>query len=100
MAKENWVKLFAPDGSPVEVLDTSDKDNPRGRVEVLKERGYTTSKPRNPTKSANTSDSPELAQLRAEMEQLKAENDDLKAKTPADGSFAPPQTGTETTPKK
>jgi len=103
MARENWVDLYAPDGTPVSVLDTASKDTPRGRVEVLKERGYTDKKPRNPKGPANTGDSPELAQMRAELEKLRAENEKLKSDPSGDSGtapeFAPPQTGTSTAKK-
>ena len=97
MAKrETYVKLFAPDGTPVEVLDTATEENERGRVEVLKERGYTTSKPRNPKASTNTGDTPEMAKLREELEAAKAENEALKkgaeGNGSGDGGFAPPKT--------
>lgn len=66
-----YVKLYSPYGSEVEVNEE--------RGEVLKDRGYTTSKPRNLGKRAKgNDDSARVAELEA---QLAKANEDLAAAT-------------------
>lgn len=77
-----YFDLYAPDGTAVSVAGED-------RAKLLQEqRGYTKSKPRNPKGPANTGDTPEMAQMRAELDALKAENEDLKA-TNADSAPKP-----------
>lgn len=81
--KVTYVKLYAPDGTHVEVKG-------EGRAKVLKEqRGYTTSKPRNPTKPVNDpryAADPAVDTRVAELEaELKAAQEELaKAQQPAE----------------
>jgi hypothetical protein len=66
--RPTFTKLYAPDGTLVEVEGEE-------RATLLKEqRGYTTSKPRNPTKPAVQSND-----AQAEIDRLTAENEALKA---------------------
>lgn len=74
--KEKFVDLYAPDGTQVEVSEE--------RAEILKGRGYTKSKPRNPTgPAAKTGDqSAELDALREQLAATEKERDEaLKAAT-------------------
>lgn len=66
----NWVKLYSPDGTQVEVKER--------RGEVLKGRGYTTSKPRT-TGRAKRGAKDNSAELQAEIDRLREENEQLKA---------------------
>lgn len=65
--KVKYTKLYAPDGTLVEVEGEE-------RAEVLKDRGYTSSKPKNPTVPAVQGNS-----AQAEIDRLTAENEKLKA---------------------
>jgi hypothetical protein len=69
--RQKYVTLYAPGGTEVEV--------PEKRGEVLKERGYTTSKPRNPrTNNERRNKGDNSSELQAEIERLKVENEALK----------------------
>lgn len=81
--RQKYVELYAPGGTQVEV--------PEKRAEVLKDRGYTTSKPRNPRTNSSrrqADNSAELEAMRQENERLKAELDAAKA---GGEGFPPPQ---------
>jgi hypothetical protein len=82
--RKKYFDLYAPDGTPVSVAGED-------RAKLLQEqRGYTKSKPRNPTKPAYTGDTPEVARMRAELDALKVENEDLKAGAADPKSATPP----------
>ena len=49
------------------------------RAEVLKARGYTTSKPRQPKSGKTSQAADNSAAMQAEIDRLKAENESLKA---------------------
>lgn len=79
----NWVKLYSPYGTEVEVKE--------GRAEVLKGRGYTTSKPRNVSRAKGrkaADNSAELESANAEIERLRAE---LEAAQSGGQQFPDPQ---------
>lgn len=71
--REKYVKLYNPNGTEVEVAES--------RAEVLKGRGFTTSKPRNPVNPNATQrqGSGANSELLAEVEKLRAENESLKS---------------------
>jgi hypothetical protein len=64
--RPTYTKLYAPDGTHVEVEGEE-------RAQVLKDRGYTDKKPRNPTGPATPA-----GDQTAELERLKAENEALR----------------------
>ena len=73
---EKLVTLYNPNGTEVEVNEE--------RAKVLKDRGFTTSKPRKPANSNlnNRKDAVSgaaMSDLQAELDKMRAENEQLKA---------------------
>lgn len=85
--REKLVDLYSTYGTQVTVNEA--------RAKVLKDRGYTTSKPRNPKLSneprgKQDGNSQALAEANAEIERLRAELADASAGKQSDGDFPPP----------
>lgn len=94
--KTQYFKLFAPDGTAVEVAG-------EGRAEELKKnRGYTTTKPRNPKGPVLSPDDQKAADLQAQLDEANAKIAAMESNQAGTGTpeFAPPQTGASTPAKK